>query len=70
MDLNQKIKIIWRISKGEEFVSRTEGTAVNDNTVVIVNFLGNKLTERTIKDFYNPKTERAEIGYGFGKKEE
>lgn len=70
MNLNQRAKIILQILKGEEFVPLAEGTAVNDNTVVTVNFLGNIITERTIKDFYNPKTGRVEIGYGFVKKEE
>lgn len=63
MDLNQKIKIIWKVLKGEEFVLRAEGTAVNDNTVVIVNFFGNIITERSIKDFYNPKTGKIELVY-------
>lgn len=69
MNLKQKIKTILRILRGEEFVPLVEGTVVNDKTTVIVNFLGNVITERVIRDFYNPKTERVEIGYDFRKKE-
>ncbi len=68
--IKRKLRIIFRILKGEEFVPRAEGSAVNDNTVVIVNFLGNKMTERPIGDFYNPNTGRIEIIYDFEKKEE
>ena len=57
------IKMIIEILRGEEFVPRAEGSVVNDDTKVFVDFIGSVKTEGLAKEFYNHKTGKIEIIY-------